>query len=144
MCQIPNRKLVDHLMEKIRTNTAPPEPSHPFTTNCDTTGYARKTFLSNHKVHFVDDSHNLGGTELVQSFRLHSAYPIATVWRIITSTNKPQNFVHKNRISYPQLEPVDRLVKRTRTDTGPPEPSHSPRPEPVHPLRLNRLCTGED
>ena len=29
VCQIPNRKLVDHLMEKIRTNTAPPEPSHP-------------------------------------------------------------------------------------------------------------------
>ena len=94
-------------MERMRTNTGPPEPSHPFTTNCDTTRYVRRIFLSNHEVHFVNNSHNLGGTEPVRSFRLHSAYPIAAVWKIITSTNEPQRPKFRSQKSH--------IVSPTRT-----------------------------
>ena len=41
----PKLKLVDHLVERMRTDTGPPRLSHPFTTNCDLTGYARNIFF---------------------------------------------------------------------------------------------------
>ena len=49
--------------KRMWTDTGPPEPFHPFTTNCDLTGYARNIFFfTDHKVHFVDGSRNLGET----------------------------------------------------------------------------------
>ena len=48
--------------ERMWTDTGPPEPFHPFTTDCDLTGYVRNIFFTDHKVHFVGGSRNLGRT----------------------------------------------------------------------------------
>ena len=48
------------------TDTGPPKPFHPSTTNGDLTAHTRnvgtKFFFTDHKVHFVDCSHNFGET----------------------------------------------------------------------------------